>query len=90
MLKVICSISLLLSGAALTACGQSGALHLPSDPNYDKRAKYLLYLKMLSNKLRKMQLRKKKNPQLQNLHHPLKFQNKDTFMSFPHSRDIAC
>ena len=43
MLKVICSISILLSGAALTACGQSGALHLPSDPNYDKRAKYLLY-----------------------------------------------
>ncbi|MFI8037705.1 hypothetical protein ACFMJX_12865, partial [Acinetobacter baumannii] len=22
---------------------QSGALQLPSDPNYDKRAKYLLY-----------------------------------------------
>ena len=43
MLKVSCSISILLSGAALTACGQSGALHLPSDPNYDKRAKYLLY-----------------------------------------------
>lgn len=43
MLKVICSISLLLSGFALTACGQSGALQLPSDPNYDKRAKYLLY-----------------------------------------------
>jgi len=43
MLKVISSISILLSGAALTACGQSGALHLPSDPNYDKRAKYLLY-----------------------------------------------
>ncbi|MDG9859892.1 lipoprotein [Acinetobacter ursingii] len=43
MLKVICSISILLSGAALTACGQSGALHLPSDLNYDKRAKYLLY-----------------------------------------------
>ncbi|WP_130803095.1 LPS translocon maturation chaperone LptM [Acinetobacter ihumii] len=43
MLKVICSISLFVSGIALTACGQSGALQLPSDPNYDKRAKYLLY-----------------------------------------------
>ena len=43
MLKVICSISLLLSSVVLTACGQSGALQLPSDPNYDNRAKYLLY-----------------------------------------------
>ena len=43
MLKVICSISLVLGAAALTACGQSGALQLPSDPNYDKTAKYLLY-----------------------------------------------
>lgn len=43
MLKVICSISLLLSSVVLTACGQSGALQLPSDPNHDKRAKYLLY-----------------------------------------------
>ena len=38
----ICSISL-LSSILLLACGQSGALQLPSDPNYDKRAKYLLY-----------------------------------------------
>ncbi|MCE6002887.1 MAG: LPS translocon maturation chaperone LptM [Acinetobacter junii] len=43
MLKVICSISLLFSSIVLTACGQSGALQLPSDPNHDKRAKYLLY-----------------------------------------------
>jgi len=43
MLKVICSISLLLSSVVLTACGQSGVLQLPSDPNHDKRAKYLLY-----------------------------------------------
>ncbi|EKU52683.1 MULTISPECIES: LPS translocon maturation chaperone LptM [Acinetobacter] len=43
MLKVICSISLLLSSIVLTACGQTGELHLPSDPNQDKRAKYLLY-----------------------------------------------
>ncbi|MDA3507728.1 lipoprotein [Acinetobacter junii] len=43
MLKVICSISLLFSSIVVTACGQSGALQLPSDPNHDKRAKYLLY-----------------------------------------------
>ncbi|KHF75788.1 Lipoprotein [Acinetobacter sp. neg1] len=43
MLKAICSISLLLSSIVLTACGQTGELHLPSDPNQDKRAKYLLY-----------------------------------------------
>ena len=43
MLKVICSISLLFSSMLLTACGQSGALQLPSDPNHDKRATYLLY-----------------------------------------------
>ncbi|NIE96104.1 lipoprotein [Acinetobacter sp. C26M] len=43
MLKVICSISVLLSSVILTACGQSGALQLPSDQNHDKRAKYLLY-----------------------------------------------
>ena len=43
MLKVICSISLLFSSIVLTACGQSGALQLPSDPNHDKRAKYLIY-----------------------------------------------
>ena len=43
MLKVICSISLLLGSVLLSACGQSGALQLASDPNHDKRAKYLLY-----------------------------------------------
>ena len=43
MLKVICSIGLLLSSMLFTACGQSGALQLPSDPNHDKRATYLLY-----------------------------------------------
>ena len=43
MLKAICSISVLVSSVLLTACGQSGALQLPSDPNHDKRAKYLLY-----------------------------------------------
>lgn len=43
MRPVICSISVLLSCVVLIACGQSGALQLPSDPNHDKRAKYLLY-----------------------------------------------
>ncbi|WP_407305948.1 LPS translocon maturation chaperone LptM [Acinetobacter sp.] len=43
MRLVICYISLLATGFALVGCGQSGALQLPSDPDYDKRAKYLLY-----------------------------------------------
>ncbi|MBJ9720885.1 hypothetical protein I5515_03610 [Acinetobacter calcoaceticus] len=43
MRRVICLISLLSSSVLLSACGQSGVLQLPSDPNYDKRAKYLLY-----------------------------------------------
>ncbi|WP_216933956.1 MULTISPECIES: lipoprotein [unclassified Acinetobacter] len=43
MRQVICYISILATGLALAGCGQSGALHLPNDPNYDKRAKYLLY-----------------------------------------------
>jgi predicted small lipoprotein YifL len=43
MRLVICCISVLATGFALVGCGQSGALQLPSDPNYDKRAKYLLY-----------------------------------------------
>lgn len=37
-------LSLMLSSMVLlSACGQSGALQLASDPNYDQRAKYLLY-----------------------------------------------
>jgi len=43
MRQVICYISILAAGLALAGCGQSGALHLPNDPDYDKRAKYLLY-----------------------------------------------
>ncbi|MGY5393237.1 LPS translocon maturation chaperone LptM [Acinetobacter sp. NigerLNRRAM0016] len=43
MRRVICCISVLVLGSSLIGCGQSGALQLPSDPNYDKRAKYLLY-----------------------------------------------
>ncbi|MBK0063893.1 MULTISPECIES: LPS translocon maturation chaperone LptM [unclassified Acinetobacter] len=43
MRQVICYIGLLSVGTFLVGCGQSGALQLPSDPNYDKRAKYLLY-----------------------------------------------
>ncbi|OTG79103.1 hypothetical protein B9T33_12955 [Acinetobacter sp. ANC 5054] len=36
-------IAVILSAVLLSACGQSGALHLPSDANADKRAKYLIY-----------------------------------------------
>lgn len=37
-------------GVFLTACGQSGALQLTSDPNYDQRANYLLYSTPLQKK----------------------------------------
>jgi len=40
---VLCSMSLLASSWILVGCGQSGALQLPSDPNFDKRARYMLY-----------------------------------------------
>ncbi|MGE8540706.1 LPS translocon maturation chaperone LptM [Acinetobacter sp. ANC 3813] len=43
MRQIICCMSLCALGFGLTGCGQSGALQLPNDPNYDKRAKYLLY-----------------------------------------------
>ena len=43
MRSAICCVSLVLSSMLLLACGQSGALQMPNDPNYDKRAKYLLY-----------------------------------------------
>jgi predicted small lipoprotein YifL len=43
MRQAICYISILASSLVLFGCGQSGALHMPNDPNYDKRAKYLLY-----------------------------------------------
>ena len=36
-------IAVLVSTLFLAACGQSGALQLPNDPNYDQRAKYLIY-----------------------------------------------
>ena len=43
MRHIICCISLLVTSSVLVACGQTGALQLPSDPNYDKRSKYLIY-----------------------------------------------
>ncbi|WP_374663617.1 lipoprotein [Acinetobacter sp.] len=43
MRQIICCMSLCAVGFMFTGCGQSGALQLPNDPNYDKRAKYLLY-----------------------------------------------
>ena len=39
---LMCTCTILAIGA-LSACGQSGTLMLPSDPNYDKRSQYLLY-----------------------------------------------
>ena len=50
MRLVICYISLLATGFALVGCGQSGALQLPNDQNYDKRSKYLLYPNVDSKK----------------------------------------
>lgn len=67
MLRVICLISLLSSSILLTACGQSGALQLPSDPNYDHRAKYLLY----RNKESKQVVQKMKRLNSQSSHHQL-------------------
>lgn len=40
---ILCKITLLAITSLLVACGQSGALMLPSDPNYDKRSQYLIY-----------------------------------------------
>lgn len=40
---IVCKITLLAMTSLLVACGQSGALMLPSDPNYDKRSQYLIY-----------------------------------------------
>ncbi|MBV6551946.1 LPS translocon maturation chaperone LptM [Acinetobacter soli] len=50
MRRFICYTSLLTMSLAMLGCGQTGALHLPSDPNYDKRAKYLLYSQPQSDK----------------------------------------
>ncbi|NNP72464.1 hypothetical protein A7P53_00880 [Acinetobacter defluvii] len=43
MRRVICYISVMAMATVLLGCGQSGDLQLPNDPNYDNRAKYLLY-----------------------------------------------
>ncbi|MFX4307652.1 lipoprotein [Acinetobacter soli] len=53
MRRFICYTSLLTMSLAMLGCGQTGALHLPSDPNYDKRAKYLLYSQPQSDKTSK-------------------------------------
>lgn len=42
MRHILCFTSVLLT-TLLVGCGQSGNLQLPSDPNYDKRARYMLY-----------------------------------------------
>lgn len=43
MRQFICCMSLCALSSAFVGCGQSGALQLPNDPDYDKRSKYLLY-----------------------------------------------
>ena len=43
MRQILCSICLIVAAVLVTACGQSGALHLPSETNADQRASYLLY-----------------------------------------------
>ena len=43
MRRVVVMSGVLVLGSMLTACGQSGALQLPSDTSSDKRAQYLLY-----------------------------------------------
>ena len=52
MRLVICGIGVLVTSFALTGCGQSGALQLAKDQNYDKRAKYLIYSDSELNKLK--------------------------------------
>ncbi len=42
MRLILCFSSVLVT-TLLVGCGQSGNLQLPSDPNYDKRARYMLY-----------------------------------------------
>lgn len=42
MRHILCFSSVFLT-TLLVGCGQSGNLQLPSDPNYDKRARYMLY-----------------------------------------------
>ncbi|KAA8735054.1 hypothetical protein F4V57_04670 [Acinetobacter qingfengensis] len=43
MRKLVLLISAAIMASLFTACGQSGELMLPSDPNHDKRPSYLLY-----------------------------------------------
>ena len=42
-MRHILGITGLLLATLLAGCGQSGNLQLTSDPNYDKRARYLLH-----------------------------------------------
>lgn len=45
MRLALCSIALVLGSTGLVGCGQSGDLQLVNSPDYDHRAKYLLYSK---------------------------------------------
>lgn len=42
-MRHILGFTSLLLATLLAGCGQSGNLQLTSDPNYDKRARYLLH-----------------------------------------------
>lgn len=53
MRTIICCMSLLTT-TLFVGCGQMGPLQLPSDPDFDNRAKYLLY----KNKVEPTQVKK--------------------------------
>lgn len=66
MRNVIGCLSLLVI-ASMVGCGQTGALQLPSDPNYDKRAQYLLHKKTDSQPQSQNQTEQDVNKQVENL-----------------------
>lgn len=50
------AISTVLMSILLSACGQSGTLQLVSDPDYDQRAKYLLYPNPLQKQVKQAEV----------------------------------
>lgn len=42
MRTVICCLSVFMA-TLFVGCGQTGALQLPNDPNFDKRSQYMIY-----------------------------------------------
>lgn len=43
MRTILCATSLVLSAFNLVACGQTGPLVLPNDPNENRKTQYLIY-----------------------------------------------